>query len=819
MFRHCVLILRNSVTILTFFAIVNSLNAQLRTRVTKTINNTDIVRIARSTHPLVSAAVDAGRVASGVPMQRMILQLKGSPEQQAELDQLVDGLHDPASPNYQQWLTPEQFGERFGPAQQDLDAVTGWLQSQGFHVDEIAAGRGSIQFSGTAGQVETAFHTEMHHYVVNGQRHLANATDIAIPDALSPVVEGLVSLHDFRTQPFHHVHDGPSLSPVFNLSSGGHAMSPYDFAAIYDVAALWNLGFDGTGQTIAIAGRTNISASDVSGFRSQFGLTGNNTQIIVNGTNPGIISSGEEMEADLDVEWSGAVAKGATVQLVVSADTNTSDGISLSSSYIVNHNQASVMSLSFGACEASMGTSGNSFFNSLWQQAAAQGISVFIAAGDSGSAGCDIPNNSNSRGQNTTQPASHGLAVNGLASTPYNVAVGGTEFLDSSQPSAYWNGTMDSHYASAKGYIPESVWNESSYTTLGASSNGLWAGSGGVSIVYPTPSWQAATGVPASDPFSGGHHRYLPDVSLTGAGHDGYIVEHEGGLYLVGGTSASSPSFAGIQAVLNQYTGGRNGNPAPKYYSLASKFHDATTGTNAVPCTGGTSGCSAASGSIGVMNGFNAGVGFDLATGLGSADAYALALAWGSGAAKPPAPAAPAITSLSPSPMTGSASNQTLTINGSGFQSGLTVVAGYPGFSVNLTVSSVSATQIQAIINTGTTARTWSIQVLNPGNVASNTSSLQVNAPAPPPPSGNGPTITSATTNSYLLVINGSGFQSGLTLTVTYPGGTLTEGSGYIYGLNNWQVVAYLPTYTATGTRTVQITNPGGQTSNVITIH
>ena len=274
-----------------------------------------------------------------------------------------------------------------------MDVIANWLLDRGFRVNSVAEGRRSIEFSGTARQVEEAFQTEIHHYEVNGERHMANATDIAIPEALGPVVGGIVSLHDFPVHPLYHrvvspVSEGAragSLSPAFNYS-GGHAIGPYDFATIYDVAALWNLSYDGTGQTIAIPGHTNIKLSDVTAFRSYFGLPANNPQIILNGADPGIISADEETEADLDVEWSGAVAKGATVDFVVSKSSNSTDGVDLSDQYIVNKNLASAMSLSFGACEAQLGSAGNAFYNSLWSQAAAQGISVFVAAGDTGSA-------------------------------------------------------------------------------------------------------------------------------------------------------------------------------------------------------------------------------------------------------------------------------------------------------------------------------------------------------------------------------------------------------------------------------------------------
>ena len=581
---------------------------------------------------------------------------------------------------------------------------------------------------------------------------------------------------------------------------------------------MWNLNYDGTGQTIAIAGHTNIKLSDVTAFRTYFSLPANNPQIIVNGADPGIISADEETEADLDVEWSGAVAKGATVKFVVSRSTNSTDGLDLSNQYIINNNLASVMSLSFGACEAELGSE-NQFYNSLWSQAASQGISVFVASGDSGPAGCDFPVSYDSKGDNTTKPASGGLAVNGLASTPFNVAVGGTELNQGS--GTYWNSTMDAHHASAIGYIPEVVWQQSSYTTPGAAANNLYAGSGGVSILYGTPAWQTGTGVPAADPFAASqHHRYLPDVSLSAGGYDAYIMEQEGNMYLVGGTSVSSPSFAGIMAIVNQYTGEHNGNPNLRFYPLAAQapsvFHDVTSGTNAVPCAGGSPGCSAAAPStnIGHMNGYSAGAGYDLATGWGSVDAYSLATHW-SNVTTPPT-----ILSLSPNPMTGSISSQTLTITGSGFQagSGLTVVLGCTGSTVG-TIASVSSTQIQVPVDVGTTARACTVQVVNPNAHASNTASLQVVAPSA------APAITSLSPNpmtesgsNQTLTINGSGFQSGLKVLLSYTGSTTTLQGSQIASVTASQIQLAVNVGATARTWSVEVVNSSGQASSAASL-
>jgi len=748
------------------------------------------VGLLRTTHPAVAAANDLGRVAATLPMERMLLQLQSSPEQEAALLQLLAEQQDPSSPRYRAWLTPAQFGEQFGAAPQDLDVLTAWLESHGFSVTEIAAGRRSIEFSGTARQVEQAFHTEMHSYEWNGERHIANATDISIPEALAPVVAGVVSLHDFHARPLHHLvrSMGAAPAPLTNFSGGVHGVSPYDFATIYDVKPLWNAAYDGTGQSVAVVGRTNIKLSDVSGFRSMFGLPANSPQIVVNGKDPGDLGGAEESEADLDVEWAGGVARGAAIRFVVSASTNTSDGVTLSAQYIVNNNLAPVMTLSFGSCETQMG-SGNQFFSSLWQQAATEGISVFVAAGDSGSAGCDAPS--------STSPASQGLSVNGLGSTPYNVAVGGTEFNDT--PSS-WAASNGANYVSATGYIPEMAWNESSYTSAGASSNNLYAGGGGVSTVFARPSWQPGSGM-----------RQVPDVSLTAAGHDGYVIEQGASLYLVAGTSASTPSFAGLMAIVNQYTGARNGNPNGKFYSLAASapyvYHDVTTGTNEVPCAGGSPNCSSTTaGTAGHMNGYGAGPGYDMATGLGSVDAYALATNWGTTVAPP----GPSISTLSPNPMTGSNSAQALTISGVGFQSGLTVKVGASSYTL---FTSQSSTQIVLKVVVGTAAQSLAVQVINPGNKTSNSVNLPVIVAAPPPAIASlSPNPMTGSNSGQILTINGTGFQSGLKLQI---GSTTIQGS-QLSSFSATQLKVNLVVGTTTHTYPLYVTNPNGQVSNTV---
>jgi len=536
--------------------------------------------------------------------------------------------NDPQSPYYHQWLTPKSYAQRFGISQNDLAQVTDWLQAHGMSVDEVTPGSRSVIFSATAGQVASAFHTQINTYRVQGELHHANATDPEIPQALAAVVAGVVSLHDFRSQPMH-----VQVTPEFPYGSA-HYLGPADFATIYDAAPLYQQSVTGSGQSVAIVGRSNINLSDVRLFRNTFGLPANDPQIILNGANPGILNSNEEIEADLDVQWSGAVAPNAAVKFVVSASTSSSDGVFLSSQYIVNHNVAPVMSVSFGLCEAALGSSGNSFFNSLWQQAAAEGITVFVSSGDSGAAGCDSSSATNATG---------GRAVNGLCSSPYSVCVGGTQFNDTASPSTYWSSTnSSSNQSSALSYIPESAWNESG-------SSGLWSTGGGSSSYYAKPSWQTGMGVPADG------RRDVPDVALTAAGHDAYLVYMNGGLMAVGGTSAASPSFAGLMALVVQSAGARQGNANPAFYALANRqrsaggaavFHDPTTGNNSVPG----------------VTGYNAGPGYDLATGLGSVDANLLAHHWGDASAPPAFQLSASVSSLALT--VGTSANVNLTVSG-----------------------------------------------------------------------------------------------------------------------------------------------------------
>ncbi len=574
-----------------------------------TVDAADLVPLSGTVPSLARARFDVGPARPDLPMNRIILTFKLSRAKRAELTSLLASQQDPASPQYHHWLTPEEFGRRFGPDQSTVDAVTGWLRGEGFKVDSIAKGRMWIDFSGTAREVEQAFGTQIHNYIVKGVMRRSNAADISIPRALTPYVAGVVSLNSFPRQAMNtgvRLLPSGSIQPYYTYGYD-HYLSPDDYAVIYDINPLYDAGITGSGVTVAIVGRTHPPSTDWSGFRAEMGLPANPVNVIVNGTDPGDLGSGEDGEADLDVEWSGAVARDAQIDFVISQSTYSTDGVDLSAQYIVDNQLAPVMSTSFGSCESKMGSAENNFYENLWAQADTEGISAFVSSGDSGASVCDAASSSYGSGQ----------GVNGIASTPYDVAVGGTEFDDGS--GTYWSSTNSgSGYDSALSYIPEVAWNESGTVTscpVDDTCQDLWATGGGASIVYAKPSWQTCPGVPSDGA------RDLPDVSMAAAQHDAYIVDIGGGLYPIGGTSAASPSMAGIMALIVQQTGQWQGNPNPRFYQLGAAqyggtgpvvFHDVTLGDNSVPG----------------VTGFSCGTGYDQATGLGSLDVSALAGNW-----------------------------------------------------------------------------------------------------------------------------------------------------------------------------------------------
>ncbi|MFL6417337.1 MAG: choice-of-anchor D domain-containing protein, partial [Bryobacteraceae bacterium] len=648
-----------------------------RTRIREAINESQRKVLSGNTHGLARAQFDRGVAPADLPMERMMLVLTRSPEQQANLDRLLQELTDSTSPRFHQWLTPEQFGDQYGASDQDIQTVTNWLSGQGFRVEQPLRGKTIIEFSGTAGQVSNAFHTQIHKYTVNGEQHWANASDPEIPTALAPVVAGVATLHNFAKQPQFQDYGviggsgGLVSSPAFNSSSGSHFLGPSDYATIYNINPAYQSGITGSGVTIAVVARSNLNLSDIASFRSFFGLPANPPQIVVNGTNPGDRGGGEETEVVLDASWSGAVAPNATIKVVVSRSTNSADGVDLSEAYIINNNLADIMTESFGSCESGYTAGQAAATSSLAAQAAAQGITYLVSTGDSGASGCSSP---------TAAAASGSISVNTLAANPYVIAVGGTQLNDAA--GGYWGASNNSSRGSALSYIPENAWNEScSAAQCGASGAGLWATGGGASIFYAKPTWQ--TGVPGI-PNDGA--RDIPDVSLTAGSHDPYLIcvrsscsSTTPSFSGIAGTSASAPSFAGVMALVVQKAGSRQGQANVTLYRLAASqnmalcdaslpggvsqgcvFNDVTAGNNAVPgqANYGTPQAS-----------YQTGFGYDLATGLGSVNVSNLVNSWG--AASVTFGATPAL-SLSASDLdfgsvpVGVSSTQTLTLSNTG---------------------------------------------------------------------------------------------------------------------------------------------------------
>ena len=541
--------------------------------ITQPINEAQLTVLKGNTHLLARPEFDLGTAPATLPMQRMLLVLKRSAEQESALRKLLDDQQDKASPNYHKWLTPDQFGKQFGPTDGDIQTITSWLQSHGFQVG-ATKGRTVLEFSGSASQVQEAFHTTIHKYVVNGEQHWANAGDPAIPTALTPAVAGVKTLHNFLKKPMIHVAEKsipakfvPKSLPLFTAGNGLHALGPEDYATIYGAKTVLQGGIDGTGITIAVIGRSNLfndgtgPGSDVAEFRSVFGLPpsasalGGGLNIVLNGPDPGDLGGDDELEATLDASWSGALATGAQIDFVVSATTNTTDGIDLSELFIIENDLGNVMTESFGICEADATSADGQAITLLAEQAAAQGITYMVSTGDTGAAGCD------NLGETVAQGP---VSVSVLASTPFAVAVGGTMFSENGNDAAYWSTTNDGSLGSALSYIPEDVWNETCTTQCAQGQPPLAAGGGGASAVasgfFAKPSWESGvSGIPNDNA------RDIPDVSLTAAGHDPYLLCLEGSCVPdaqgnisfagVGGTSASAPSFAGIVALVDEKMG------------------------------------------------------------------------------------------------------------------------------------------------------------------------------------------------------------------------------------------------------------------------
>ena len=753
------LVVLGLVALTTLPALAQAQSDVVPNRITQPINPDVRVTLQNRVLPLAQTRYDQGPAPGSMETGRIMLVLKRSDVQENALRQYLSDLQNPNSPNYRKWITPAQFGTLYGISDTDLTTVIAWLQSEGFTVEKVPEARNFIIFSGNLAQIQQAFNTTIHRYSINGQVHLANSTDPQIPAALAPVISGIAKLNDFRPK------RGAILSRRGHFDSGTHKIQPdltlhctssgcslpsgasdnllfavpADAATIYDTpnatlngnySAISSLvggkSYDGTGVTIGIVGDAEIEVQDIANYRAGFlpsSYSANQPAVIIDGNDPPI--SGDSPEALLDLEVSGGIAPGAKINFYTSADNYLSDGLALAINRAIADNNVSILSVSFGECEQSLGQDANEALAQTWEQAAAQGISVTVASGDSGSAGCDDPDQEGS--------AQLGLAVSGYASTPYNIAVGGTDYDVLVSDFAKYVGTSNaaaSYYRTALSYIPENPWNDSTISPndSGYSSNkpftnpitgdtNIFAGSGGVSSCtqttgnFPAFTCVANSGYP-TPPFQTGapdftfKNRAVPDVSLLAAdgaynvtwlicsdsesnGSDETYTDCEqtSGVFTsgttftgVGGTSAAAPAFAGMLALVSQSQGGvRLGQANNVLYNLAAQsslyhtvFHDVTAGNNSVTCMAGTPNC----GSNSFLTGYNAGTGFDGATGLGSVDVAQLVANW---------------TKASFTPTTTS-----FTING-----GTTPISVTHGTSLNLdvTVSPGSATGDVSFIN------------------------------------------------------------------------------------------------------------------------
>ncbi|HEY3835633.1 MAG TPA: S53 family peptidase, partial [Bryobacteraceae bacterium] len=507
-------------------------------RIRERIDNNVSVALQNNRAAKAAPQFDRGAADPQFVLSDLAFLFKPSSDQQADLDQFLGDVQNPASGIYHQWLTPEQYADRFGLSAADVNQVAEWLQAQGFQVTYHARGRNWIAFSGSAAQVEAAFRTAIHRYLVDGEEHFANRTDPSIPVALAAVVSAIRGLDNFRLNPAQRQRSMVRrVQPDFNDGTGFHFLAPDDLAAIYDLNSLYSVGIDGSGQKVAVAGQTDVVLSDIAAFRSIFNLPANAPQLVLYGRDPGT-RSGDQSEAEMDLEWTGAVARNATVLYVYSTDVFNSV------QYAVDQNLAPVISMSYGGCEND-NTGVLQTYRNLAQQAAAEGISWLASSGDTGAAACDSSSSSS---------ASRGPSVMFPASIPEVTAVGGTEFVDGA--GSYWNSTNGANQGSAVGYIPETTWNDTSRNGT------LTASGGGASISFAAPSYQTGAGFPNNG------FRNVPDVSLTAsADHDGYIMcvaptncpsnwrslGEGSGYTVVGGTSASVQVFGGILTLINHY--------------------------------------------------------------------------------------------------------------------------------------------------------------------------------------------------------------------------------------------------------------------------
>ena len=643
-----------------------------RDLVTESVDSNHATRLSNPRSVWFQQSSDVGAIPDDVMLNSLSISLNRTPEREQALQQLLVDLQDPHSAQYHQWVSPTEFGKRFGNSDHDIQAVTTWLSGYGLHVDRIANNRSQIFFSGRAADVANAFATPLHIFSGTSGSRMSNTLDPRIPNALAPVVHSIhgLSAHQHRSNASTvrgtATANSPGRRPMDTYCpSGGtcqYTIFPTDFAKIYDLGAANVSGLTGSGQTIAIIGRSRVYDTDLTSFQSIAGLTFASPTVIVppKGVDPGSPATTcttsnpdtcdsppdavqDQVEATLDVERAASIAPQANILLIVSADiksgngTLLDDGSDVATDYAIDTDPvpAKILSISFGSCEADVGAAGTQEEASIFNTAAAEGISVFVSSGDAGVAGCAGGPNSK------PSSANPGVSTNDLCSSGSVTCVGGTEFADSSNPNLYWAASDGANFLSALGYIPEGAWND----PIDSKGNTQFAATGGgVSIYLPTPSWQTGPGVP------GTQGRYTPDVSFAASNREPYFscIAASGGSCVVtnnsftfiggGGTSAATPSMAAITALLDQQQGGAQGNLNPRLYTLAETpsdgvFHDVTVASSGVTdctasipslCNNSVPGSTLNNG----LAGYVVGTGFDEATGLGSIDVGKLIANW-----------------------------------------------------------------------------------------------------------------------------------------------------------------------------------------------
>ena len=775
--------------------------AQQPARITTVVDDADRTTI-RDTHPLMARSEDdAGRVPSGSKLEGIGMAFSRTPAQEADLQALLAAQQDPTSPLHHRWLTPEEFGARFGLADSDIAMVQSWLERYGFTVGSVSPSKNRIRFSGTVEQVEAAFGTEMHYYHVNGDTHFAPSRDVTVPRALSSVVETVTNLSTFRPKS-HTSGRGPrrAVSPDFTSNqSGSHFLTPKDVATIYDINPAYKAGYNGAGQSIAVVGQSAIVLSDIEHFQTAAGFSVKDpTVVLVPNTGTAAVRSGDEIESDLDLEYTSTIATGATIYFVY-VGNNANNNVFDSIQFAVTNKTAPIISVSYGLCETALGSSYSSL-NAILAQAASQGQSVIVASGDSGSTDCY-----GETGLTTAEQQA--LAVDFPASSQYVTAMGGTEFPAAdvaATNTTYWQAASGSDLvSSALSYIPEQVWNDDSTA-------GLSSGGGGVSTLTSRPSWQ--TGVPG---IPSGTFRFVPDISLSsspnnagylfcssdtslgvnGSCTNGFRDSSNTNVTVAGGTSFAAPIFAGMLAIINDKLNSTGqGVINSTLYTLAansatyaSAFHDITSGGN--QCTAGATICSAAGASQ-----YPATTGYDEASGLGSVDLFNLITAWpGSSSSLAPSKTTLAAATGTPAPgasdpitirvASGSASNTatptgtlTITVDGTLVTSSLALVSGSATYTFSSTTpgAHVIAATYSGDATYASSNGLQTVTVPSPPLATAQTVTAQSNTPKAitltATPGTPGDTLT------YAIVTN----PAHGTISGTGPNVTYTSATGYV---------------------------------------